>query len=321
MDMSRREVVDQYLLWRNALGDDDQRTLAEQILNWAVQDIWMAHPFSDHRLPSPVQVTTIASTRAYVLPSYFGRVPPRVEHLRNLTTGHKLWIRNQEQLDEERPLNGSSLETAGVPDMAAIGGMVGVSVQPSSAGQALEVVSSDVNDTDVRVLVEGVNTAGNWDETQVTLNGTTAVAIGTWAQPLLTFSKAYPAGTTPATPFTSSRGTVTLRTVAGQSTLQTLLPEESDRSFPSLVLSPMPMTAGQIIAIPTIRAPKKLLYDADALPRFWSSAVLERMKDYWGVGTGERPDLPMNPGPALARLIQHDNSTQLGRIRTRGFRG
>lgn len=320
MQFSRREILDHYLRWKNALDDDDQRTLAEQILNWAYTDVWMTHPFADHRLPNPIQVTTVASTRAYVLPDYFGRLPPRVEYLTNLSTGGRLWLRNQDQLDSERPINGTTLEAAGNPDRAVIGGMVGVRVQPSAAGQALEVLSDNVADTDVRVLVEGVNSDGNWDETQVTLNGTGAVAIGTWKEPLLTFSKAYPAGVTAPTPLTSSRGTVTLRIVAG-ATLQVLLPEESAREFPSLVLSPKPITAGEIIGVPTIRGPKRLLYDADEVPRYWGPALLERMKDYWNVASGESPNLPMRYGPALTKLIQHDNSTQVGRIRTRGFQG
>lgn len=321
MQFSRREIIDQYLLFKNALNDDDQRTLAEQILNWAILDIWLAHPFADHRLPNPVQITTVAGTRTYVLPSYFGRLPPRVEFLRNLTTGAKIWLRSQDRLDTERPINGTTLESAGTPDLAVIGGVVGVSVQPAAAGQALEVLSSSADDTDVRVTVEGVNSGGNWDETQVTLTGLVAVAIGTWKEPLVNFAKAYPAGTTPPTALTSSRGTVTLRVAGAGATLQALLPEESAREFPSLILSPKPLTAGELIGIPTLRAPKRLLYDADEVPRYWGSAILERMKDYWNVSSGENRDLPMRFGPALTKLVQHDNATQTGRIRTRGFSG
>lgn len=321
MQFSRREIIDQYLTWKNALGDDGQRTLAEQIINWAMLDIWLAHPFNDHRLPTPIQITTVASTRAYVLPSYFGRIPPKVEVLRNLTTGRRIEIKSLDALQELRPETGSDLEVAGVPSLAAISGMVGVSVQPAAAGQALEVLSNSADDIDIKVLVEGVDSTGAWNETQVTLTGTTAVAIGTWKQPLVNFSKAYPAGTTPATPLTSSRGTVTLRVASAGATLQTLLPEESAREFPSLILSPKPVTAGDIIAVPALRAPKKLLYDADEVPRYWGAALLERMKDYWNVASGERQEVPMRYGPNLTALIAYDNSSQPGRIRTRGFQG
>lgn len=319
--LSRRELLDRFLRWKGALGDDAQRNRAEDLLDLAMGDIWRAHPWRDHRLPAPIQITTLASTRTYVLPGYFGRIPPKVTALRNLTTGRSIEILSLDALESAHPESGTDLETAGTPRRCAIAGVVGVAVQPSAAGQALEVLSDDADDTDIKVLVEGVDSTGAWNETQVTLTGLAAVAIGTWKTPLVTFSKSYPEATDPETEGTSSRGTVTLRVAGGGATLQTLLPEESARTFPSLVLYPKPTTAGEIIAVPALRAPKRMVYDADLVPDGWDSALLERMHDLWAVGTGEAASLPVRKGPALIDLISYDNSTEPGRIRRVPFTG
>lgn len=320
--LSRRELIDQFLTWKGANGDTGHRDRAEYALNQAMGDIWRCHPWNDHRLPAPIQITTVVDTRTYVLPGYFGRIPPQVKYLRNLTTGKQIEIKTLDQLEAEHPETGTDLETAGVPYHAAIASPVGVAVQPSAAGQALEVVSSEADDTDIKALVEGVDSTGAWNETQVTLNGTVAVAIGTWKTPLVTFSKAYAEGdTTIGTEHTSSRGTVTLRLAGGGATLQSLLPEESARTFPSLILYPKPVTAGELIAVPALRAPKRMIYDADLVPDGWDSALLERMNDLWAVGTGEAGSLPVRKGPALIDLVAYDNTTQPGRIRRVPFRG
>jgi len=315
MQQTRREILDEFLRHADEYNDSEARNLAELLLNRAYLNVWLTHPFNDHRLPSPIQITTIANTRDYVLPQYFGRLPLRVEYLRNLTTEGRLEIWSADKLEERHPEAGTDLESAGTPRIAVIGGVVGVRVQPSSSGQALEVLSSDSGDTDIRVSIEGVDSDGQWNETQVTLSGTNPVAIGTWKPPIVNFAKAYPAGTTPATELTSSRGTVTLRVASGGATLGTLLPEESAREFPSLTLYPKPTTAGEIIAVPAIRAPKKLYLDSDEVPRFWGSAILEEMWRLWKIGTGEPP--AADPGPEVKRLVAHDNSTISGRIRTR----
>lgn len=318
--LSRRELLDDWLTWKGGLGDSDKRDEAARLLNRAYMHIWMAHPFNDHRLPNPIQITTVQNQRTYALPGYFGRIPPRVTKLRNVSTARELEVRSLDDLTLEDPRSGTTLEVAGTPRLAAIGAPVGVSVQPSATGQALEIVSDSVDDIDIRVTVEGLDSTGTWNETQVTANGTTAVAIGTWKEPIVHFAKAFPAGTDPVTPYTSSRGTFTLRVVAG-ATLQTLLPEESGREFPSLVLSPKPLTAGEIIAIPAIRAPKRLLNDSDAIPQFWGEALLERMRDLVQVTDGESRGDNALYGPAVVRLIAHDNTRDNNRIRTRAFLG
>lgn len=318
MQQTRREILDEFLAMVGARRDTDARNRAELLLSRAIMNIWLARPWADHRLPVDPQITTVVGTSVYALPQYFGRIPPFVERIPNLTTGGSVQIVSYEQLRELEPTFGTSLASRGTPRVAAIGSPVGVRVQPSSSGQALEAVSSDGSDTDVKVLIEGVNSDGEWDEAHVTLTGAVAVAVGTWKAPIVNFAKSYPAGTTPATEHTSSRGTVTLRVAGGGATLQSLLPEESAREFPALTLAPAPATAGEVYAIPTLRAPKKLLYDADEVPRFWGSAVLEEMVILWKLADGEVPSTAL-PRPELARLIGHDNTTG-PRTRVRPFR-
>lgn len=215
MQHTRREFLDEFLAHVGDSGDDVSRNAAEQLLNRALGTVWMAHAWRDHILPDPVQVTTVAGQRSYALPPYFGRVVPQTTTLRNLTTAGLITLRNREALEREHPELGTSLETRGTPRYAFIGGVLGARVQPASAGSALEVLSDNASDTDVRVLVEGVNSSGEYDETQVTLSGTSPVSIGTWKPPIVRFGKSYPHGTTPATELTTSRGTITLRIVGG----------------------------------------------------------------------------------------------------------
>lgn len=318
MNLSRRELLDMFLTLYGEKGDSRARDIAEQVLNLSYLDLWLAHPWTDHRMPDPVQITTVANQRSYALPPYFGRVPPRLR-VRNLTTGKELTPYNLDALNLEFPEAGTDLEAASTPERYALGGVTAVTTQPSSSGEALEVVSSDANDTTVKVTIQGKTSDGFIDETQVTLNGTTPVAVGTWYPPLTGFAKAYPDGSTPATEHTSSRGSVTLRTVAGASTLQKLLPEQSAVEIPTLILHPKPVTAGDIIGVPCIRLPKRLLYDSDTVPGKWTSALIERMGNYWKVNRGELTDVEQGSKAALLSLIGHDNTTEAGRIRTTPF--
>ncbi|MCC6989953.1 MAG: hypothetical protein IT181_13190 [Acidobacteria bacterium] len=307
MQVTRRELLDEFLRHVGDVGDTTSRLTASDYLNRAIRTIWLAHAFRDHRLPSPVQVSTIASQRTYVLPQYFGRFPAMTRQLRNLSTGGVITVRNQEALEAEAPTMGSTLEQAGAPRYAFLSAPVGVSVQPTGT-QALEVVSDSASDTDIVVQVEGLDSTGAWNETQVTLAGTSAVALGSWQAPLITFSKAYPYGTAAVTAGTSSRGTVTLRVASAGATLQTLLPEESAREFPTLTLYPKPSASGELIALPCIRAPKRLLYDTDEIPRYWTDAVLEEMAALWREQNGEAGSAADLPRPHLLRLIAFDNT-------------
>src|SRR5574341_29459 len=154
---SLRELLDIYQGWKGNRGDPDARDRARELCNRAYLSIWMHHAFNDHRLPTPVQITTVANQRTYALPPYFGRIPNRVTIIRNVTTGAKLAVQALDALQEGYPDQGTDLETATDPRIAAIAGPVGVTTQPSSAGQALEIISNHALDTDIRVLVEGLN--------------------------------------------------------------------------------------------------------------------------------------------------------------------
>jgi hypothetical protein len=314
--VTRREIVDLFLEHVGDLGDTNARTRAGGLLRRAQFNVWILHPWRDHRMPTPAEITLVAEQRIYALPAWFGRVPPMTEFLVNLTNGHRLALVEGGAFREQFPHAGTDLEEPGLPSYAVIEGHVGVATQPASGGQALEVLSSSAADTAVEVTVEGRTTAGDYDETTVTLTGTTAVALGSWRE-VINFSKAYPSGTDPTTAETSSEGTVTLRVASAGATLGTLQPDQSAQEFPALVVYPAPSTAGDVLAVPFIRAPKLARRDSDELPQFWTEALLEEMVRLWRDKSGEGPG---KRGPALLALVAHDNTaTAPQRIRHRPF--
>lgn len=306
MQQSRRELVDQVLRLVGETDDPDARTLAEDLFNTALLRIWMKHPWKSFRSPNQYEFTTTANTGSYPLPHYFGRIPPTPSQIRNLSVGTLLTLVSQDDVQAEFPTQGTSLETAGVPARCFIGGSVGVGVQPSSAGQALEVVSSSAADVTVNVTIEGIDSNDRENRTQVTLNGAVTVAVGTWKK-VIAFSKAYPDGTDPTTERTSSAGNVTLQVVGGATTLQVLLPVESAVDRPQITLHPKPNTTGWTIAVPMLRLPRRAIYDSDMCPSLWGPALQDFMLRFWRVSTGEIPEDSGQPYPALLDLIGLDN--------------
>lgn len=305
MQKTRREAIDELLGFVGELGDSDARDVAERLLTLAVHTVWLSHPWRQFVSPTPYTFATVANQASYVLPSYFGRVS-RVDGLiRNLTRGTVIWPLEVEQLQELYPSMGTSLEIAGDPRHYVLAGTQGVHTQPATSGEALEVLSSSAADVAVRALVQGLNAAGVETRTQVTLNGTTPVAIGTWAS-VETFSKSYPATITPTTELTSSEGTVTLRKVTGAVELMALLSDESSRELSLLTLYPKP-SAIETFAAPFIRRPRPLIFDADPLPLDWWPAIREDVHIQWRVNTGELSIDSAVPRPALSRLIENDN--------------
>lgn len=306
MQQSRRELVDEVLRLVGETDDDDARTLAEDLINTGMLRIWMKHPWKSFRLPAQFEFTTTANTRGYPLPAYFGRIPPPPAQVRNLTTGGRIELLSADVIQAEFPTQGTTLEIAGTPVRCFIGGSVGVGVQPSSSGQACEVVSSSAADTTVKVTVEGIDANDRENRTQVTLTGTTAVAVGTWSK-IVSFSKAYPDGTDPTNERTSSVGNVTLRTVAGPTTLQVLLPIETAVDRPEITLHPKPNSSSQTIAVPMLRIPRRMIYDGDVCPPLWGPALRDYMIRNWRVSTGELAEEGDKPYPALLDLISLDN--------------
>lgn len=305
MQQSRRELVDEVLAIVGEADDATARTLAETLINTAILRIWMKHPFRTFRMADYTFATT-ANTRAYPLPHYFGRIPPPPATLRNITTGSPIAFLPQDDITAVFPAQGTTLEVGGVPSRAFIGGSVGVGVQPASSGQALEVISDAIADsTTVKVTVEGIDGNDRENRTQVSLNGTTAVAVGTWKK-ILTFSKAYADGTTPTTERTSSAGNVSLRIVSSGSVLQLLLPMESAVDRPEITLHPVP-NGVYSVSVPVLRMPRRLMYDGDMVPSLWGPAIRDYMIRNWRVSTGEIAEEGLAPYPSLLDLIALDN--------------
>jgi hypothetical protein len=306
---SRREIVDRLLRFVGELQDADARSIAEDLCADAIFSIWLAHPFTEFVMPVDTVITTVASQALYPLPTYFGRIASKEGVLRNLDTGARITPETGVDLERQHPEIGGSTDTQTAdPTSYTITGKVGVATQVASAGEALEAVSSDPADSDVVLEAEGLDNNGEWNTSQVQLTGTAAKPLGTWKY-VQTVAKAYQATATPVTALTSSRGTVTVRKVAG-ATRVLLLPHESSREHYQLRLW---RTPGQVrrIGIPTIRLPRRLFQDADPIPAMWGPAVFERMHLLWRVNRGElsleSAKGLMEDGYEFQRLIGYDN--------------
>lgn len=304
---TRGELVARFARFVGEVNDADLVALANDLCAEAVFKIWLAHPFAEFVMPIDYVFSTVSGTNLYVLPTYFGRVAKKDGFIRNRTTG--TWIKPLEALRqlELSPEIGTTLDTStNEPSNYAIAGKTGVSAQVAAAGEALEVLSSSVSDTDVLLQIEGLS-GGEWTTTQVTLVGTTPVALGTWTY-VQAVGKSYPAGTDPPTPLTSSRGTVTVRKTAGAVTRLVLLPHEASREHYQLRLHATP---GQVysIAVPTIRLPRRLFQDSDPVPAMWGPAVFEEMHIQYRVSTGEfsPADAAAQVRPVRLELIGYDN--------------
>lgn len=304
MQATRRELIDEFVASVGEPGDSRVRNLAETLLNTSLERVWLKGvTWRQFILPTPYAFSTVANVRHVALPSFFGRITSRDGAIRNATTGRTIWPTDPEQLTADSPKVGTDLETAGPPRYFYIDGSWGVHTQPASAGEALEVLSDSTDDVTVRAFIEGRNADGEWVQNQVTLNGSTPVAIGTFSF-VQDFGKAYPDGITPTTEFTSSAGTVRLRTVADATVLQTLDPFTSAQEHQVLTLVPVPDAAYSIV-VPFMRRPRRMVRDADPCPMFWKAAILEDMLIHWNA-----KGLPVDngaPRPALADLIAYEN--------------
>lgn len=315
MIQTRRELLDDFLRYVTEHGDSVAERIAGRALNRALLAIWLKHPWAQFRADTPYELTTVAGTRSYVLPRQFGRMAHRDGRIRNITQGSWIEPIDRGQLDEQRPEAGTSLDSTGLPYGYLMDGTSPVSRQPAAAGEACEVVSSSASDDDVEVVIEGLDASGAHTRTRVTLNGTTPVAVGTWSR-IFEFGKAYDSADTPATDQTSSVGSVTLRTVAGPTTLQTLASDESAVDLPTITFYATP-DAAYVIAVPYMRAPRRAYEDADPLPRFWGNALFEEMQADWLVNKGEIASAAQLPRPHLADLIALENANRIPLTRHR----
>lgn len=331
MQESRREIVDRLLTFMGELSDSGARVVAEQLLTHTIHAIWMKHPFRSFLMPDPYLLSTVAGTRSYQLPPWFGRIANRDGRVQNLTTGQSVYPVEGEELYAVDPAAGSTLDTeTAEPSRYMIRGMCGVNVQVASTGVAIEAVSDSATDTDVQVVVEGIDSNDQFTQTAVTLNGTVAVALGTWKK-IQNFSKSWPQTTaaptsaqtlTGALAYTSSRGTVKLRNVATPATIyQTLLPHESLREQWTLTFYRTPDRVYSM-GLPVLRLPRRLLNDADPVPTMWGPAIFEEARKQYLINTGELTVASAAgvPSQALVDLICWDNEQRAGgRSRTEPF--
>lgn len=306
MQTSRRELLDDFLSFVGAKGDEVQRDQAERLLNRVLEKIWMLRGWRCFIDPDVWTITTVANQRAYALPDHFGRISGNNRIIRNLTTGRRIQPRDRSDLEEDDPGTGTALATPGEPTQYEIAGMTAVQTQPDAAGEALEVLSDSSSDTDVRVFIEGL-TAGNLvAQRQVTLNGTAPVSLGTWAR-VLKLGKSYPDGVTATTDLTTSEGSVTIRTTVAQTALQVLAPWQSSREHQTIVFQPTP--AGiYSIGLPIFRAIERYYNDADPLPPLWTNAVFDGMVMAWRVGNRDVDFDNVGVWPTLKDLIEYDNA-------------
>jgi hypothetical protein len=315
MQQTRRELLDDFLGFTTEKGDANARNVAERMLNRAVLKVWMAHPWLSFVSSAPITVSTVAGQRGYALRSDFGRVSGRDGRVRNVTTGGYLSAVDREVLEGDDPAFGTTLEQRGQPRAYLTDGSIGVHTQPDSAGEACEVVSSSGTDTTVRVYVEGINGNDQYTRTQVTLTGLTPIAVGTWKR-IERFAKSLPEGLDPATELHTSVGTVTLRVTSDATELQVLLPDEAAVELPTLTVYPTP-NAVYTLSVPFLRAPRRLVHDADPLPRFWGNALFEEMCAEWAVNLKKVMSSAQIPRPHLGELIMWDNAQRVAAQRFR----
>lgn len=317
MHSTRRDFLDDFLSFVGEKNDSDARAVAARVLNRAMTSIWMKHPFREYRSPVPFQLTLVANQARYSLPDYFGRVGPG--DVRNATrNGKRLTQRRDGDSERWHPEQGTSFETAGYPSEYETVGVSGVHTQPASTGDALEVLSSSASDTDIICSINGDDTNGRWTRQQVTLTGTTPVAIGTWSF-VDEFGKAYLSTSDPVTDLTSSRGTITLRKTSDATELQKLYTQEASHEHTIFTVYPKPAAADTLL-IPVLRKPKRFVNDADPIPDLWDPALWEEAQIQWAINRGELSlgEAVRLPRPALIDLVSFDNE-QRGPSRTVPF--
>jgi hypothetical protein len=309
MHSTRRDFLDDFMSFVGEKNDDAARAVAARVLNRAMTAIWLKHPFREYRSPVPLQLTLVANQARYSLPDYFGRVGPG--DVRNYTQqGKKLTQRRDGDSERLNPVQGTAFEVAGPPREWETIGVSGVHTQPVVTGDALEVLSDNNNDTDILCAIAGDDSNGRWTRNQVTLTGTTPVAVGTWSF-VDEFGKAYLSTATPATDLYSSRGTITLRKTSNAAELQKLFKQEASHEHTIFTVYPKP-SAADILLIPVFRKPKRFVNDADPIPDLWDPALWEEALLQWAINRGEMSlsEYLRTPRPALLDLVAFDNESK-----------
>jgi hypothetical protein len=322
MHLTRREFLENFLGFVGELGDTTAYDLAAQELNRAITRLGNKHPWRVLRYSQPYQLQLVINQSRYPLEDWVADVGPGDQAIRNLSrNGQPIRRLRDGELLHVFPTAGSSFEVAGVPAAYELVGVCGAAAQPSTVGEAIEVLSDNAADgNDIVATVTGQDVNNDWVRSQVQLNGVVPVGLGTlkWIDEL---AKAYVATATPVTKLTSSRGNITFRTTAAQTLLQKLFPQESAREHPVLTVYPKP-SAADVLAIPVMRKPKRLFHDSDPIPDAWEPALQEDLVLQWKVNRGElSPDsVARAPRPCLRDLIETDN-LQRGAGRTAPYGG
>lgn len=319
MHSTRRDFLDDFLSFVGEKNDLEARAVAARVLNRAMTAIWLKHPFREYRSPVPLRLTLTVNQARYSLPDYVGRIGPG--QVRNATrNGRPLTPRVDGDTEAYRPNQGTAAEVAGPPTEYEFAGVSGVHTQPASTGDALEVVSDNAADVDILAAIAGDDSTGRWTRNQVRLTGIVAVAIGTWSY-LDEFGKAYLSTATPATDLLSSRGTITLRKVAGATELQKLFAQEASHEHPIFAVYPKPSSA-DVLLLPVMRKPKRFVHDADPIPDLWDPALWEEALIQWAVNRNEMKlaEAIAVPRPAFRDLAMFDNE-QRGRAASVPFGG
>jgi hypothetical protein len=113
------------------------------------------------------QFDTVIGQRVYPLPKQ-AKIP--IYDLRQKQTGVKLGYMETEVYDANIPND----QSTGDPLLYYIEAAGGVSYQPASSGETINVVSSSAGDTSA-VVLQGYDVANNYISEEVTLNGTSTV--------------------------------------------------------------------------------------------------------------------------------------------------
>jgi hypothetical protein len=306
MQSTRRELLDDFLDFVGEPDDDDARNVAERLLNRSIDSIYLKHPFKQFRAPAAHEITLVAGTRSYALPSWFGRFQPRVSAF-DLTHQSEVTLIDEMLLKQNDPVVGTSLEPRADPLYAYLGGMSALETEVSTAGTPLEAVSDNANDTNIELSVEGIDSNNRQKRTKVTLTGMVAVALGTWKPPVMFVGKAYQQAIDAPTEFTSSLGTVTVQGAGAGAPYLTLQADESAKQQQMVNVSPLPAST-TVLALPYLLAPKKMLYGSDALPMWWDAAIWEEMLIQWRINAGEVTLDTNVPRPEFVNLVAFDNS-------------
>ena len=319
MQMSRRELLDDFLDFVVESGDVAARDTAERLYNRALMTIWRKHPWRQFQMPQPFTFQTVTNQRFYAMPAHFGRVAGG--RIRNVTKPCFLEGVEADALQALHPEAGTDEEVSGDPALYTVSGTCGLE-RLIATPEPLTIVSSSAQDTtNVRWTVEGYNSGNVWRRLTGTLQGAAPVTVSTAFIPW-TLSKSFVEGVTPTTELTSSNGNVLL--IGATNTLQRLFPEESAVEHQVLSLYPMPDHDGDTIAVPYMRRPVRSLYDSDAVPMDWTEAIFEEMVIQWRVNQGEMNVDAANNSirPKFLDLLAFENANRAGYPhRTRPFIG